>query len=92
MFGHGVHSLLHGKKMVNEVGLFEGVGKWGQVIFDDQVGDFVTSVVSSELDGVIRVATFDIIFDDVFHYPSVEFIVIRELVSIVYDLHFAYPF
>ena len=63
MFGYGVHSLLHGKKLVNEVGLFEGVGRWGLVIFDDQVGDFVTSVVRSELNGVLRVATFDIIFD-----------------------------
>ena len=23
------------RKLVNEVGLFEGVGRWGQVIFDD---------------------------------------------------------
>ena len=64
------------RKLVNEVGLFEGAGRWGLVIFDDLVGDFVTSVVRSELNGVLRVATFDIIFDDVFHYPFVEFIVI----------------
>ena len=32
------------------------------------------------MDGVLRVATFHIIFDDVFHYPFVE------LVSIVYDM------
>ena len=33
------------------------------------------------MDGVLRVATFDIIFDDVFHYHFVEFIVIRVVSS-----------
>ena len=38
------------------------------------------------MDGVIRVAALDIVFDDVFDYSFIELVVVRELVSIIYDM------